>query len=76
LIVDSNRKLSGAIAFKGFQPIAGQCRQISQARRRIQPIKTYLGLPREAGELLDRTARSKPLGAPVAVGNDHDIMIT
>jgi hypothetical protein len=71
LIVDSNRKLSGAIAFKRFQPIAGQCRQIGQARRRIQPIQTYLGLSREAAKLLDRTARSKPLGAPVSVANDH-----
>jgi hypothetical protein len=72
LIVDSNRKLSGAIASEYFQPIARQCRQVSQARRGIQPIKTHLGLPCEAGVLLDMLSGSKPLGASVAVADNHN----
>jgi hypothetical protein len=54
LIVDSKRKLSGAITFQCFQPIAGRCRQVSQARRGFQSIKTCLGLPCEAKEFLTR----------------------
>jgi len=54
LIVDSKRKLSGAITFECFQPIAWQCRQVSQARRGFQSIETCLGLPCEAREFLTR----------------------
>jgi hypothetical protein len=72
LIVDSKRKLSGAITFECFQPIAWQCRQVSQARRGFQSIETCLGLPCEARELPDPLSGSKPLSAPVPAADDHD----
>src|SRR5580692_11176284 len=50
LIVDSYRKLSGAISFKDLKPISRQGCQISQTRRSIQSIKTNLGLPGETRE--------------------------
>jgi hypothetical protein len=72
LIVDTKRKPSGAITFECFQPIAGQCRQVSQARSGFQSIETCLGLPCEAREFPDPLPRSKPLSAPVPVADDHD----
>src|SRR5882724_85617 len=71
LIVDADREQPGTVAFERFQPVARQCRQISQVRRRVQPIKAYHGLPREAGELPDMTSRGKPLGALVPIADDH-----
>jgi hypothetical protein len=76
LIVDSYRKLSGAISFKRFQPISRQSRQISQTRRSIQSVKTKLGLFGETGELPGMPAGSKPLGTPVAEADDHPRTIT
>jgi hypothetical protein len=76
LIVDSYRKLSGAISFEGLQPISRQGRQISQTRRSIQSVKTKLGLFGETRELPHMPAGSKPLGTPVAEANDHLRTIT
>ena len=45
LIVDADRKLSGAVAFEGFESVTGQSRQIGKACGCLEPIKTHLGLP-------------------------------
>ncbi len=76
LIVDANRKLSGTPPFEGFQPVARQCRQIGEARRRLQTVKTHLGLPREARELPDMSSSGKPFGGLVPITDDHGIGIT
>jgi hypothetical protein len=48
LIVDADRKLSGAIAFERFESVTGQSSQIGKACCRLEPIKTHLGLSRKA----------------------------
>jgi hypothetical protein len=75
LIVDTYRKLSGAISFKDLQPVTRQGRQISQTRRGIQSIKTNLGLPGETRELPDMPASGKPLGTPVPETDDHHLTL-
>jgi hypothetical protein len=47
LIVDADRKLSGAIAFERFESVTWQSRQIGKACCCLEPIKTHLSLPRK-----------------------------
>jgi hypothetical protein len=71
LIVNANRKLSGAVTFECFQPIPWQCRQISQTRRRLKPVKTHLSLPCKAGELPDMPSGGKSLGGFNPIADNH-----
>ena len=72
LIVYSNRELSSAIAFEGFKPVVRQCRQIGDARGRLEPVEAHLGLPGKARELLDMPSRGKPFGRLVPIADNHD----
>jgi hypothetical protein len=69
LIVYSDRKLSGAVAFKCFKPVTRQSRQVSQAGGCVKPVKTHLGLPGKAGKLLDVPSGCKPFGRLAAVAD-------
>lgn len=73
LIVDTNRKLSVAITFERFEPIARQCGQISEVRGCIEPVETHLGLTREAREFLDAPSSGEPRGGFVSVADDHGL---
>jgi hypothetical protein len=72
LIVDADRKLSGAVAFERFQPVTRQSRQIGKTCHRFEPVKTYLSLPCKARELLDMSSGGKPLGGFVPIADNHD----
>jgi hypothetical protein len=76
LIVDANRKLSRAVASERFQSVTRQCRQIGQARRCLEPVKTHLSLSREARELLDVSSGGKLRGSLVPIADNHGDGIT
>ena len=71
LAVNADRKLSSAVASERFQAVTGQCSQISKACGGLKPIKTHLGLPRKARELLDMSSGGKPLGRLVPIADHH-----
>jgi hypothetical protein len=64
-------RIENAVAFERFQPVTGQCSQISKACGNLKPIKTHLGLPRKARELLDMSSGGKPLGGLVPIADNH-----
>jgi hypothetical protein len=71
LIVNADRKLSGAVASERFQSVTRQRRQIGKTCG-LESVETHLSLPCKARELLDVSSGGKPLGGFVPIADNHD----
>jgi hypothetical protein len=75
LVVDADAVLAFAVTAQGLQRVAGQGREVLQARSGFQPVEPFFSLSCETGELLDPLAFGKTLGLGVPVAHDHSSKI-
>jgi hypothetical protein len=68
---DADAVLTFAVTAQGLQRVAGQGREVLQARGGFQPVEPFFSLSCETGELLDPLAFGKTLGLGVPVAHDH-----
>jgi hypothetical protein len=71
LVVDADAVLAFAVTAQGLQRVAGQGREVLQARGGFQPVEPFFSLSRETGELLDPLAFGKTLSLASRLAHDH-----
>jgi hypothetical protein len=71
LVIDADAILTLPIAPQPFQAITGQCGEVFQTRRGVEPVQTYFSLPGEPGEFPNMAAFGKALASLVPVTHDH-----